>query len=64
MKFHTDGQGNIIGAYGPGNEYFTKVEQHSSIKYNLNGVEPPKKNAHCNDNDNDTAPTVTEEKEG
>ena len=41
MKFKTDHKGNIIGAYGPGNEYFTRVEQHSSIKYNLKGVNKP-----------------------
>eukprot|EP01083_Nonionella_stella_P170591 580883_1 len=42
MKFKTDHKGNIIGAFGPWNEYFTKVERHSSIKYNLKGVQKPK----------------------
>eukprot|EP01083_Nonionella_stella_P039071 106237_1 len=41
MKFKTDHKGNIIGAFGPYNEYFTKVEKHSSIKYNLKGVKKP-----------------------
>jgi len=39
MRFKTDHKGTIIGAFGPGDEYFTKVEQHSALKYTLNGVE-------------------------
>jgi len=41
MRFKTDHKGTIIGAFGPHNEYFTKVEQHSSLKYTLKGVEKP-----------------------
>lgn len=41
MKFKTDYKGNIVGAFGPHNEYYTKVEQHSSIKYNLKGMKKP-----------------------
>jgi len=67
MKFKTDHKGNIVGAFGPGNEYFTKVERHSTIKYNLKGVKKPKQEQketegaenddnetyYANDNDND-----------
>jgi len=58
MKFKTDHKGNVIGAYGPGNEYFTKVERHSDIKYKLKNVKRSK--GDC-DNDNDVD---YEEKEG
>merc|ERR1719229_263609 len=57
MKFKTDHKGNVIGAFGPWNEYFTKVERHSEIKYNLKGVNRP------NDLENDEYVEV-EEKEG
>jgi len=44
MEFKTDHKGNVIGAFGPGKEYFTKVEQHSLSKYRLKGVQNPQQN--------------------
>ena len=50
---------NKTQTIGPGNEYFTKIERHSDIKYNLKGVERVK-GSPSGDNDSN----FMEEKEG
>jgi len=53
MRFKTDHKGTIIGAFGPGDEYFTKVEQHSALKYALKGVDQPISDAEEKEGAND-----------